>query len=104
VFRLTGNPEHPIILRQHPGERAVIDGATGSDPTFAVDGSDTWYWGFELTNSNLDRASKNASRRILRAQGFNIHAPRTKFINLVAHDTAIGFGFWSEAPDAEMYG
>src|ERR1019366_2808888 len=30
--------------------------------------------------------------------------PNTKFIDLVIHDTGMGFGFWQEAVNSELYG
>jgi len=87
---LIGTSSAPIIVRQYPGERATIDG------NLVINGSDTWYWGFEVINSNP--ASPNTN-------GIDDHGPRTRLINLVVHDVAgVGIGFWSEAPDAEMFG
>ncbi len=87
---LTGGTSAPIIVRQYPGERATISG------TLAVDGSDTWYWGFEVANTNT------STQDVI---GVDSHGPRTRFINLVIHDhSGDGMGVWSEAPDAEVYG
>src|SRR6185437_6455784 len=68
---LNGTASAPIIVRQYPGERATING------DIAVDGSNTWYWGFELENTNT------ATQDI---QGINSHCPGCRFINLVVHD------------------
>src|SRR5687768_5628422 len=43
--RLSGTSEHPVVLRQAPGERATIDGSLN------VGGEATIYWGFEVRNS-----------------------------------------------------
>ena len=87
---LAGTMGAPIIVRQYPGERATIDG------NLVIFGSDTWYWGFEVTNS--DPSAPNI-------MGLNIKAPRTKFVNLIVHEaTGNGLGFWIEAQDAEIYG
>jgi hypothetical protein len=40
----------------------------------------------------------------MRGTGLNVFGPRTKFINLIVHDTASGFGFWQGAIDSEVYG
>ncbi|HET7564415.1 MAG TPA: hypothetical protein VFJ96_05440, partial [Gemmatimonadaceae bacterium] len=89
---LTGTEDHPIIVRQFPGERATVDG------TLTINGADSWYWGFEVVNSDVSEATRNV-------QSLNIKAPRSKFIDLVVHDAAGDcFGVWDEAPDAELYG
>ena len=88
--RLTGSPGTPIVLRQYPGQRATIDGS------LLVLGGATVYWGFEVMDSDRSRPA---------IIGVNVKGPNTKFVNLVVHDHGDnGFGFWSEAPDAEIYG
>src|SRR5262245_60326805 len=54
---LRGAPRKPIVVRQYPGERVTLDGI-GSDktPTLTVVGAYTWFWGFEITNSDPARA------------------------------------------------
>jgi len=87
---LNGTASAPIIVRQYPGERATING------DIAVDGSNTWYWGFELENTNT------ATQDI---QGINSHCPGCRFINLVVHDhSGDGFGLWAEGPNQVAYG
>ena len=50
---LNGTSSTPIIVRQYAGERATIDGNyAGNIPTLIVDGSYTWFWGFEVMNSD----------------------------------------------------
>jgi len=56
ISKLAGAPSLPVILRQYPGERAVIDAASGRNvTTLRIEGSWTWYWGFEVTNSETTR-------------------------------------------------
>jgi hypothetical protein len=104
---LVGAPDKPIIVRQHPGERAVIDtGLNSSGSGLLTDGSDTWFWGFEIMSSNPTRStsvsgSDGAPNRV---DGVDTYGARNKFINMVIHDTAQGFGFWSSAVDNEIYG
>ena len=87
---LNGTASAPIIVRQYPGERATING------DIAVDGSYTWYWGFELKNTNTSTQD---------IQGINSHCPGCRFINLVVHDhSGDGFGLWSEGPNQVAYG
>ncbi len=87
---LTGTSTAPIIVRQYPGERATING------DIAVDGSDTWYWDFELTNTNASTTN---------VQAINSHCPGCRFINLVVHDhSGDGIGLWAEGPNQVAYG
>jgi hypothetical protein len=103
---LTGTAAAPIIVRQYPGERATIDANTSIvDAAIRVHGADTWYWGFEVTNSNPNRNNSGGfNNPPLRATSVYVVGPRTKFINLVVHDGLEGFDFWSPAVDAEIYG
>jgi hypothetical protein len=88
--KLTGTPSRHVVLRQHPGERATIDGS------LFVEGSSATYWGFEVMNSSASRPD---------VIGVDIRAPNSRFVNLVVHDHGSnGMGFWSTAPDAEIYG
>jgi hypothetical protein len=102
---LKGTENAPIIVRQAIGERAILDtGMEKGHALFILDaGSDTWYWGFEVMSSATERPTGIQNRTDL-ALGVYTRAPRTKLINLIVHDTMLGFGMWSEAPDSEMYG
>jgi hypothetical protein len=100
VSTLTGTAAAPIVVRQYPGERATLDGNLGpSLPVLVVDGSYTWFWGFEITNSHPQRSST-------RGGGVDTYGHHNRFINLVIHDTGQGVGFWatSQADDSEVYG
>jgi hypothetical protein len=89
---LRGTASSPIIVRQYPGERATINGG------LTINGSDTWYWGFEVTNLT------GGSRYSTRPEGVVVFGPRTRVINLVIHDTNQGISLWRPAVDAEAYG
>jgi hypothetical protein len=58
---LTGTSSLPIVVRQYPGERARLDGnvnplVLGTDSwILKVNGAYTWYWGFEVMDSNPNR-------------------------------------------------
>jgi hypothetical protein len=92
ISYLTGAEKAPIVVRQVPGERAIIDGF------LTVKGAYTYYWGFEVTSTEGDHTKDTPG-------GINVFGPGTKFINLVIHDTSSGgFGFWSDAVNAEIYG
>jgi hypothetical protein len=172
---LTGTAAAPIIVRQYPGERAILDGnystalsasMTASQSTFAVEdasrlkvgdvvqiededvqiydefvgntitgaargwngtsaaahsagapvkingstltvqGAHTWYWGFEVTNSDPQRLvlPPRSYDTAARGAGLNVFGPNTKFINLLIYDNGNGVGFWEGATDAELYG
>jgi hypothetical protein len=71
----------------------------------SIFGSYSWFWGFEVTNLSLTTRSVTLPGSLNPfPNGFDIYAPGSKFINLTVHDTAQGFGFWTAAPDAEIYG
>jgi hypothetical protein len=99
---LTGTPDAPITVRQAPGERAVVadDRARADGATLNIRGAWTIYRDFEITNTNEDRGHG----RTFRPMGFEVQAAHTKFINLTVYDTGMGFGFWREAVDSELYG
>ena len=105
---LMGEPDKPIVVRAFPGERVTIDtGAANSGAGLFVRGSDCWYWGIEIMNSDPNRASSqkgSAPTDLRRVPGVVVDGPRTKFINMVIHDTAGGYGFWTPAEDSEIYG
>ncbi len=112
--RLTGSASAPIIVRNYQDERVIIDGGTGSDPghfvgqsAIYVGGSDTWYWGLEVMSSSLQRTvteAGSAPSDLNRSYSYYIEGPRTRVINNIVHDAAQGFGFWTPAVDAELYG
>jgi Big-like domain-containing protein len=91
VSSLTGTAARPIIVRQYPGERATIDGR------LLINGAYTWYWGFEVANTNLSAPWD--------IQGLDVRAPGAKLINLVIHDhSGNGIGIWEPAPNSEVVG
>ena len=100
VSTLNGTAAAPIIVRQYPGERATLDGNLAPTvPVLVANGTYTWFWGFEITNSNSNRSSG-------RAGGIDSYGHHNRFINLIIHDTGQGVGFWatSQADDSEISG
>jgi hypothetical protein len=89
---MVGTPDNPILVRQMPGERAILNGA------LQVNSPYTWFWGFEITEPD-DRANTTRARSSVTAQ-----APGARFINLHVHRGAQAFALWSSAPDSEVYG
>lgn len=89
---LKGEPDRPIIVRQFPGERAVLNGG------ILVQGEHAWFWGFEITEPD-SRANSARAYTSITAQ-----SPGSRFINLHVHRGTQAFAFWSSSPDAEIYG
>ena len=108
--KLRGKEGAPITVRQYPGQRATIDcqpppGANQSS-LFAVEGEWTDYWGFEVTCSDPKRVTQitGSSPSDINRGGISCVGAHIRFINLVVHDTAQGFGFWSGGEGGEIYG
>jgi hypothetical protein len=99
---LKGTNTEPILVRQFRGERATISGQ------LKVQGSNTWFWGFELANTTIQNRISNQGGSWSAPPGFLegivVFGPGSKFINLIVHDTAEGFSFWTPAQDSEIYG
>ena len=86
---LHGEAGQPVVVRQYPGERSIIDGG------LAVRGAYSWFWGFEVMNSNLSAL----------VTAVDVFGAGTKIINMIVHDAAgNGIGLWEGANDAEVYG
>jgi hypothetical protein len=103
VATVAGAPGNPVVIRQYPGERAVIDVAGSTSTTFrgdafVVKGGWTVWWGFEMMNSDLNRYTSTRANMIIN------HASDTKFVNLVVHDGGVGFYSWAQHTNVEVYG
>lgn len=87
---LAGTAAAPVVVREFPGERAIVDGYIDAD------GAYTTFWGFEITQSDPLATAQ---------RGIDARGPGHRFVNLVIHDVGgSGIGFWMEAVDAEVYG
>ena len=111
VSYLEGTSASPIIVRQYSGEQATLDGGSSTTANLSVRGSYTWFWGFEIKNSDPQRQSSQSGSNptdIHRGDGVQIWQTQNesglKFINLIIHDTRQGFSFWQEAVDGEISG
>jgi len=72
---LTGTGDAPIVVRQVPGERAIVTNSLD------VRGSYAWFWGFEVTSAR--QAATGTDYEYL----VKVHAGvGNRFINLVIHD------------------
>ncbi len=93
---LNGTASAPIVVRQYPGERAILDNGSCNDPALTANGSYTHFWGFEVMNSAPRKEGP---------LGINAFGDYLKFINLTIHDAAAtGIGFWATADGGEIYG
>ena len=102
---LQGAANAPITVRA-AGKRATIDckprdaDDTGS---FTVRGEWTTFRGLEFTCTGLQRvtATKGSWPADIRRGGITSHGSQIRFINLIVHDTAGGFGFWGNEQSGE---
>lgn len=110
ISSLQGEAGAPIIVRQAPDERATIDcadamrGRTGGD-CLLLRSHDSWYWGFEVMNSNSVRHVGTAgSQADPRGVGIRSEAGTgTKLINLIVHDVGTTL-FESQSSGIEISG
>jgi hypothetical protein len=107
--RLAGKAGVPVTIRQAAGERATIDCRprdSQDNGLFIAAGDHCVFWGFEVTCSDPQRRTTIGGSwpEDIRRGGMFSRASHVKFINLVVHDTAGGFGFWSEGEGGEIYG
>ena len=95
----------PVVVRQYPGERAVIDGAgtTSGTSVFYVDGDYTVFWGFEITNSDPLRTTTSLANNVRPNVVFN-YASHTRYLSLVVHDGGVAFYNDPAAQDVEIVG
>lgn len=102
---LKGTPDAPIVVREAPGEQAIIDSSETREPALLVRGAYSWFWGLEIMSTHPRRVTTDLkAEEIQRGAGVVSHAPGAKFINLIVHDMRIGVELWSSSPDSELYG
>ena len=102
---LNGTSTNPIIVRQYPGERAILDGNyAGNLVTLQVSGSYTWYWGFEIFNSDPVRYTGDGDSPPRRGEGVTLSGDGTRLINMIIHDTSQGILSGDGATAANIYG
>jgi hypothetical protein len=114
ISYLTGTKDKPILVRQYPGERAIIDGVNRKHPVsnppandsyiLGILGDFTWYWGFEVTNSNTHSRSDSSAGFRWRVNSIVSVATGVRLINLIVHDTGSGLGPFSGCVECELYG
>jgi hypothetical protein len=103
--RLVGSSASPIVVRQFPGERATIDGNyNGNEVTLTINGKYTWFWGFEIFNSDPTRFTSDGQNPPRRGTGIHLNGDGTRLINMTVHDTSLGVLTGEGATDARIYG
>lgn len=99
---LSGIPSAPVVLRQYPGERAIIDGR------LTIRGHNAFYWGFEVTYSDPRRitgiAGSDPADLPREHMTIFVSGPFNKLINLIVHDMGDGVFAGSPAEGLEIYG
>lgn len=102
---LSGTASSPICVRQAPHERATLDYG------LAIMGNYTWYWGFEVENTQWTRTTTDsgsggppgATEGILFSSNV-ASAIGNKVINLVVHDEGDAIDDGNGSVDSEIYG
>lgn len=104
---LNGERGKPIVVRQAPGERVVID----IEPVkrgvgFHAHGSWTRFQDLEFTCSNKKRRTeqKGSWPTDVRRGSIESRGDHLQWINLLVHDLGKGFGFWGNGEGGEIYG
>ena len=103
VSTLAGRPGAPVVVRQYPGERAMVDAAGAPGDQFVVRGEWSVFWGFELTNSEPTRVTTSRAHNARPNLLIN-NASHTKYINLVVRDGGVAFYTFPDRQDVEVYG
>jgi hypothetical protein len=109
VSQLRGTPDRPIVVRAAPGARVTIDTLPRDERDnglLVLKGADVRYRDFEVTCSHPQRTTTIAGSwpADIRRGSVDIRGDRISAINLVVHDCASGFGFWSEGEGGEISG
>jgi hypothetical protein len=75
LTKLTGTADAPIVVRQFPGERAVVTNSLDARGSYA------WFWGFEITSARQADTGTDYEYLVKVRAGIG-----NRFINLVVHD------------------
>jgi hypothetical protein len=114
--QLHGTAAQPIIVRNWKNERVTIDGGNSNGRViFTIAATYTWFWGLEVMSSETNKIAKVPVSNnswpvdIMYGEGVMIDQDANggigcKFINMIVHDTRLGFSSWKEAVNAEVYG
>jgi uncharacterized protein YjdB len=98
---VSGTAGAPVVVREYPGERAVIDGNGQLNDVLTVQGAWVVFQDFEIMDSNTDRVTTSPQR----PHGVVNNAPHVKYVHLIVHDVGIGFyTYANQSVDVEIYG
>jgi hypothetical protein len=103
---VSGQSGKPVVFRQYPGERAIIDGAGtpgGAQSVWYVGGSYVEFWDFEITDTDGGRTTTSLANNV-RPNVVANYASHTKYINLVVHDGGVAFYNEPAYGDVEITG
>jgi hypothetical protein len=90
---LSGTATNHIVVKQYPGEHAVIDKNAGYPDTLStllVNGTNTEWWDFEVTNSEGTRSTTLGGSQ-WRGHAVYNKGSNNRFVDLVLHDAGTGF-------------
>lgn len=102
---LAGAAGNPVVVRQYPRERAIIDGAgtSSSVSVFYVGGQYSEFWDFEITNSDPIRTTTSTANNV-RPNVVSNYASHTRYVNLAIHDGGVAFYTEPLYQDVEITG
>lgn len=105
--QLKGAAGKPIVVRQAPGERAIID----IEPVkrgvgFHAHGQWVRFQGFQITCTNPKRRTEQTGSwpTDVRRGSIESRGDYLQWVNLAVHDLGKGFGFWRSGAGGEIYG
>lgn len=109
ISKLAGKPGMPIVVRGASGGRATIDTHPRDERDnglFSIQGADCVYRDLEFTCSHEKRSTEipQSWPADIRRGSVDVRADRVALVNLVVHDQAQGFGFWSQGEGGEISG
>lgn len=102
---VSGSSGKPVVFRQYPGERALIDGAGAARTATVLSIRGPWvvFWGFEMTNTDADR-TYSLTGNGGRPHSLANYASHTRYVSLVVHDAGVGFYNDANYFDVEIVG
>ena len=109
LSQLKGEPGKPIVVRAAAGEHVILDTQPRDERDnglLLLAGADTTYRDFEVSCSHPKRETSIGGSwpADIRRGNVDIRGDRISAVNLVVHDQASGFGFWSEGEGGEIHG
>jgi hypothetical protein len=104
VSELRGAEAGPILVRQSPGEHAIISPVSTGSPALTVKEPYVWFADFEIMNPNPERFAQTVAVPFSDGVGVKAEAPHLKFVNLIIHDLQSGIVIDKRFDGIEVYG